>query len=220
VTGGPAAAETLQVTAALLEALGQVPAAAGRQGIAIAGAAVTRDDATGPEGADAVFEDSLVTAAVLEISEAATVERGLGFDRANALAVMSPPQSPEVLGLLFGVTRDLVALDADLPEIAALAGAVREPARLLWVTRRPAEAALAARRGADDLVLALDRSLAVPTICLWQGGDRHPVWPLSDLPEACADPDSPRLTACLFALALALGLGYAPSQIACHPPAR
>jgi cyanophycin synthetase len=220
VTGGPEVAETLRTTAALLADLGQVPAAAGRLGISIAGARVTRDDATGPEGAEAVFADPLVTAAVLEVSEAATVARGLGFDRANALAVTAPPQSQEVLNLLLGVTRDLVALDFDDPEAAALRQRLPEGPRLLWVTRRPAEPALAARRGTEEMVLALDRSLAAPAICLWQDEDCQPVWTLSELPEACANPDSPQLTACLFALALALGLGYAPRQIARHPPAR
>lgn len=185
---------------------------AGSKGLSIAGALVLRRDASGPSGARLILDDPITTACLLELSEKNTADLGLGFDRADVAAILSPPANLEAAKLLLEVCTGVLILNADEPEVAGLMqhGAAR---RVCLVSSGKGADVARSHVAAGGWAVLIEEEAGRPGICLLQGADRHVICRLDEIPALRAKATEGAAEAYLCTAAMAVGLGLPPESL-------
>ena len=169
VTGTNGKTTTVRLAAHILRAAGHSDGMSSTDYIAVKGAAIDRDDWSGPGGARNVLRQASVDAAILETARGGLLRRGLGVYKADAAVITnigrdhlgdfgsrSRGELMEIKWIVSRAVRDAGTLILNADDWRLVKHAADYPGRLIWFSLDAANRAVAAHTGAGGTAFVLD----------------------------------------------------------------
>ncbi len=226
VTGTNGKTTTVRMLGHTLARQGLFVGLATTDGIYLDGELAVEGDNTGPWSAQVVLRDPLVEAAVLEVARGGILRGGLGYDKAQVAVITN--LSDDHLGLdgietveELAQVKSLVAecvlpggwvvLNADEPQVAAMAKRVPKDVRVLYFSTRRNNKLVKRHVKGGGAALRLEGKKLI-----WEHGPLPAgrFWaPIEQYPSTLAGELSHNMANLLSAIAASLALGLAPLQI-------
>jgi len=224
VTGTNGKSTTVRLLAAMVEAAGKVPGLSSTDWIRVGEDVLDTGDYSGPGGARAVLRDTRCEIAILETARGGMLRRGLGYERADAVAILNVAEDHlgewgigDLEGLVdakFILAQGVkpggaLVLNADEPPVLDR-GRALDAARTLWFALDAAHPQLVSHAAAGGETACVAEGM----LCLGRGATRQPLAAEVDVPVTFGAKARFNTSNALAAAALAACAGLEPAAIA------
>ena len=197
--------------AAILSMAGRKVGLLTRDGSGVSGGLFRKRNTRNPTAARDILAHPAIDAAVLEVSRDAVVERGLGFDRCSALAILEARKDDRADRVLIGATAGTVLLNADDPGCLRLVESVAE-ARVVLATLNADQPAIRDHLATGGVAFSLQSGRTGTNILRHGEGSSETVATLSEAALGAGKAPAGDLVA-VFAAAMAWALGVEPGLV-------
>lgn len=208
---------------AILRSSGHCVGLAAAEGLMIDGRRVQHGESVGAGAMHRLLSDPAVSAAVVAMSDHEALALGLGLDRIGVCAIrkglggerlkQAGVQPAQVGRLVTAATDSLLVLDAD-DSFAVQLGTKNSGTSVCWVAGDGDSGHLMRRVAADESVVAVTEVAGRKTIVHSDREGTTPVLPLAEALSRDGRESPSDVTDILFAVAVTLGLGLTPHDLA------
>jgi cyanophycin synthetase len=222
VTGTNGKTTTTRMVASMLAAAGRTVGLTSTDGIRVAGELVESGDFSGPSGARTVLRDRRVETAVLETARGGLLRRGLGVERADAVAITTIAEDhlgdfgsrtvEELLMIKWVLTRAIsgsseLVLNADEPRLVEMARQARAP--ITWFSLDANHPVVRRHVEENGRAAVLDEGELV----IFSAGQPQTLCKVDEVPLTLVGAARHNISNALAATGLALALGISTEAI-------